>query len=416
MTFGYLLRDAGLAKPRVLVVGQGGNATGYARVLESLAGYLKDDFDLVYFAISDYGDVSRDTTWKLEINQMLGDKYGCLQLPGLLRKYRPDLVLMCDDLGFYELHEEALRHYEGITVVYCPIDTPVDSSRLRALSYADVVVTYTHFGFNMVSQAFEQERSRGVHVGSPRMYILPHGVETSQFYPLTSQPLQKQGLTRERRHARMSMFPDRPELQDAFIVLNANRNGQRKRVDITLEAFAEFAHGKPDVYLYLHMGMRDCGVDVLKLASEYSIMDRLLTTTRDRQRPRTNEIDLNLIYNSADVGLNTSSGEGWGLVAFEHAATGAAQVVPDHSACGELWRAEGICIPSKPETGNMPVVSAKTTAQVLEELYTSPVYLEDRSWQAYQYATSLEWRWQEIAKRWKELFHQELQRLEEKTH
>lgn len=46
---------------------------------------------------------------------------------------------------------------------------------------------------------------------------------------------------------------------------------------------------------------------------------------------------LNKVYNSADVGLNTCIGEGWGLVNTEHAATGVAQVVPDHTSLKEIF-------------------------------------------------------------------------------
>jgi hypothetical protein len=38
-------------------------------------------------------------------------------------------------------------------------------------------------------------------------------------------------------------------------------------------------------------------------------------------------------------------GEGWGLVSSEHGAAGAAQIVPDHTACAELWRGRGELIP-----------------------------------------------------------------------
>jgi len=46
--------------------------------------------------------------------------------------------------------------------------------------------------------------------------------------------------------------------------------------------------------------------------------------------------ELNLLYNACDVGLNTASSEGWGMVSFEHAATGAAQIVPRSWVCGEV--------------------------------------------------------------------------------
>lgn len=46
---------------------------------------------------------------------------------------------------------------------------------------------------------------------------------------------------------------------------------------------------------------------------------------------------LNQVYNSVDIGVNTCIGEGWGLVNTEHAATGVAQVVPDHTSLKEIF-------------------------------------------------------------------------------
>ena len=49
------------------------------------------------------------------------------------------------------------------------------------------------------------------------------------------------------------------------------------------------------------------------------------------------EQQINLLYNACDVGINTSMGEGWGLISFEHGATGAAQIVPAHTSFIENW-------------------------------------------------------------------------------
>ena len=38
-----------------------------------------------------------------------------------------------------------------------------------------------------------------------------------------------------------------------------------------------------------------------------------------------------------DIGVNTCIGEGWGLVNTEHAATGVAQLVPDHTSLKEIF-------------------------------------------------------------------------------
>src|SRR5437764_14900399 len=71
-------------------------------------------------------------------------------------------------------------------------------------------------------------------------------------------------------------------------------------------------------------------------------------------------------------------GEGWGLVSFEHGAAGAAQVVPDHTACAELWRGRAELIPPArsyvPEFSvlEMGEVSADGVARALEALYRDP--------------------------------------------
>ena len=61
-----------------------------------------------------------------------------------------------------------------------------------------------------------------------------------------------------------------------------------------------------------------------------------------------------LLMQSCDVGITTSMGEGWGLGTFEHAATGAAQIVPDHIGFSENWGANNAVI--IPCEGSYPVL------------------------------------------------------------
>src|ERR1043166_5032133 len=131
---------------------------------------------------------------------------------------------------------------------------------------------------------------------------------------------------------------DDAEHRDAFIVLNANRNMPRKRIDITMQGFAIFARDKPpNVKLYLHMATEDTGWNVVILAKRYGICDRLMMTQADNKRPQFSDEQLNLLYNACDVGITTTTGEGWGMVSFEHAATRAAQIVPRHTSLANLW-------------------------------------------------------------------------------
>jgi len=119
---------------------------------------------------------------------------------------------------------------------------------------------------------------------------------------------------------------------------------------------------------------------------------------------------LNLLYNACDVGTTTSMGEGWGLVSFEHGAAGAAQIVPDHSACAELWRGRAEMIPPArryiPEfsTLEMAEVSAEGTAQALDKLYADPQRRQQLAQAAFEAAQNPDYSWDAIAARFDDLF------------
>ncbi len=111
------------------------------------------------------------------------------------------------------------------------------------------------------------------------------------------------------------------------------------------------------------------------------------------------------------MGVNTSSGEGWGLVAFEHAAAaGAPQIVPRHSACAELWQDAGVFL-EPVATCRAPCalcegqdVSADALAASLARLYDDPCYRAERGRSAFRTATALRYRWDRIAAQWHDLF------------
>jgi glycosyltransferase involved in cell wall biosynthesis len=396
------------SKPRLLVVGQAVKPTGYARVLQSIAQELHTTFEILYFAINYRGE-PLDAGYRILPNQLMGDVLGREQLPAILQEFQPHLVFMCHDPGYYAVHEPALNLYRqknpaAKVLFYCPIEwEEMMPGTFASMASLDQLVLYTEFGSNVVQKAFAHELLRTQNLQAPPMSVLPHGLHTDVFYPLLTDD-----IAGSRRQARLQLFRERPELHDAFIVLNANRNCPRKRVDLTLRAFAEFARDKSDVYLYLHMGMRDSGYDVLELANQLRIRDRLLLTTEAEEKPSVSDEQLNLIYNACDAGINTSTGEGWGLVAFEHGATGAAQIVPEHSACAELWRAHGVLIPleQNAEVATEPgVVSLAGTIAALEQVYADRRQ-RNLSAQALAYVTKPEFSWRHIAGRWATLFQQ----------
>jgi glycosyltransferase involved in cell wall biosynthesis len=343
---------------RLLAVGEGLGASGYGRVMGSLLAELAGAFEVTLFAVDHRGPDSGFVRG----NRVAGDNYGVDQLPALLEEVDPDVVLLHRNAPFFTMHREALAASRASVVVYSPADRVVDS-----LAEADLVVFYTRAGLSAAG------------AGLPSVAVIPHGVDRTRFFPLPD----------ARRRLGWDLGPD------AFVVLNANRNIRRKRVEATMEGFASFSRGRPDAWLYLHMGMRDLGCDVAALAGSLGIADRLLTTGCPDGPPRVPDSHLNLIYNACDVGVNTASAEAFGLVSLEHAATGAAQIVPAVPAALELWGSAATLLEAPP--------SSDALAAALGRLYDDRRLLAERSRAAFEHASGERFSWPAIARQWEEL-------------
>jgi D-inositol-3-phosphate glycosyltransferase len=257
-------------------------------------------------------------------------------------------------------------------------------------------VTYTQFGQWVVRDANPILDTR----------IIPHGIDTKTFYQIE----QKRS---DFKNMFFAPYADKVgDMSDSFIVLNANRNQPRKKLDVTMKGFAKFARNKPsNVKIYMHCGIVDSSINVETLSNRYGISDRLIVSSTKRGVQVVPERRLNEIYNVADVGINSGLGEGWGLCNVEHAVTGAVQLVPSHSACRELFTGCGVLMNASEEfmfDNSLTVgrlVSSDEVAQKLEYLYRNSEERERIAKLGYDKFTSPEYSWSEIAKTWLELFN-----------
>jgi D-inositol-3-phosphate glycosyltransferase len=87
-------------------------------------------------------------------------------------------------------------------------------------------------------------------------------------------------------------------------------------------------------------------------------------------------------------------------VSFEHAATGAAQVVPDGGACAELWRDAGTLVPARPTARGGHEVAPIGVAAALARLYDDPGERARMASRAHARATDAGLAWPAIAERW----------------
>jgi glycosyltransferase involved in cell wall biosynthesis len=130
---------------------------------------------------------------------------------------------------------------------------------------------------------------------------------------------------------------------DAIVLLNANRNSQRKRLDLTIQGFTRALARNPRLHLMIatnlnpqtgaHYDIQRIYVEEIGLQGlDPAVAIRNLILV-DTSAPNViDDAGVNQMYNLADIGINTSDGEGFGLCQLEHLATGAPQVVT-HLPC-----------------------------------------------------------------------------------
>lgn len=395
-------------RARVLFVGHAGSPTGFARVLHSLLCGLADRYDVHHFGTNLRG-AAPACGWRVYDNGGGDGPGAAARAADLARTIEPDLLFVLDDVRgaarYRDLPESCGAACASVFHAIVDGRQPFALEDVAALAGFDSVVTCTQFGRAEIEAAARDVRARTAELRLPPMAVIPHGLDRDLFRPVG------------RRHARRVLFPDRRDLDDAFIALNANRNQRFKRIDITMEGFARFARGRPPgVFLYLHMATAAAGPGVAPLADALGIRDRLLVTTAGDRHPELSSERLNLVYSACDVGVNTSEGEGWGLVSFEHAAAGAAQIVPRHTACAELWAGAALFL--EPVTADAAegdrragrTVTPDAVAEALERAYRDRRRLGELSRAAYRNATRADRQWSHVREAWDRHFQALLSR------
>ena len=391
-----------MTKPKLLWCGDIVAMTGFARVTENVLQRICDQYEVVVLSHNWWGDPTPlQSKYKMypSSNRFQTAPFGEDRIREVVEKEKPDIIFSINDMWIIneqykrikDLHDQKLFKFVG----YAPMDSYGWTGCLdETANDWDGVISYTEFGAH--------EFIRGG-IKKP-ITIIPHGITANQFYPMDKAEARK----------RLSLK------DNIFIVFNGNRNQFRKRIDITVEGFAKFAKDKPDTQLYLHMGLKDQGWDIMPLFARAMQREGLdpngrIILTAQTQGPPNVEVDfLNTIYNAVDVGVNTCKGEGWGLVSHEHAACRVAQVVPDHTSCKEIFEGYGRlirCDHVDVDTNysrEMPCPSSDHLAEVLTDLYQSKEKREAIAELCYLRATDERFNWDTIAHQFGEVFQEVL--------
>lgn len=385
-------KGMGKKKIKVLVIADGGCTTGFATVSHNIFKNLSpEEYDVSHLAVNYRGD-PHNLWWKLYPASLQGDALGYNRIQEFSENDF-DLVYILNDIWVIDNYLGLIKQYwKRIPKIICYY--PVDSELLprEVFTHSDIVsqyVTYTEFA---------KKESELIYKGEVK--VIAHGVDKETFYPMQATKKQIKSL----------LFAGADDvINDSFIILNANRNQQRKQTDIALMGFALFAEDKDNVWYFHHAGLKEHGWDVLRLVAHLGIEDKMLYSNASYGKQQIPESQLNLTYNATDVGLNTASGEGWSLTNHEHAVTGAPQIVGDHSALKELYEGVGLLLPTRYKRfafhGTLhSYTTPEDVAEALNLLYHDRELMAELGKKGQERFSQPQYEWKAIAEEWDNLF------------
>lgn len=263
----------------------------------------------------------QDASIKIYCNDGYGDP---LLLRRLIEAEKPDAILHFTDPRFwgwlYNMEHEIRRK---LPLMYLNIwdDIPDPMWNKEAYASCDLLMAISKqtYGINQrVLQRFSQSTPQH------RITYVPHGINTEMFYPIQNGDKQWDSLQTEMRKIR-------GENANKFVVMWNNRNIHRKHPGDVVLAYKHMCqlidnaggNAAEDCLLLMHTQPIDPnGTDltavVSELCNDYPVMfsDKIIPGE-----------GLNILYNVADVVLNITSNEGFGLGTAEAMAAGTPIVV-----------------------------------------------------------------------------------------
>ncbi len=392
-----------MKKIRLLWIGDSPSvSTGFGRVSQGvLEGLLATArYQVAILGINQpIGDPHRyEGMFRIYPAQSKGNVYGFNRVQEVIEKEQPQIIVINNDLW---ICQEYVKHIpaKNSVITYSPVDAlPVQISWLDVLEGVGAkITTYTEFARTGILAAKQLKDD---------VEIVGHGVDVDEFYPIEDARSFMSGMA-----------------NDAFIIQNVNRNQPRKRLDLYLKSAQIWLErlsktDRESVCFYYHGAVKDVGYNLIDLAKRWNIDDRLMITDQKSITPASG-VELRTlckIYNCANVHVMTSVGEGYGLSPLESAACGVAQILPNHSACKELWenKAPLIDIASWDVlTGGINteggVIDVEHLADIYDDLYRNRDKLQTYAKLAYEYVQQEQFSWNYVAKRFDKMITSHLE-------
>lgn len=286
------------------------------------------------------------------------------------------------------------------TIIYFPADHKLIPAFVKDLEFFDAIVTYNEYSRAAVLRLNPALRGR--------VKVIPHGTNTTDFYPARwSEPDKVESFRNE-------YFGDNAK---KFIVTSVNRNQPRKDFPTLILGFNEYHKQNPDSFLYLHTNPNDpMGHDLRAVLMQTSLQEGIdfALPPKHLQNHKFSVDQLNLVYNASDVFATTTLGEGWGLTVTEAMATGTPVICPLNTSFTEITdcgtrayvlenQYPGFCSNFDNVIREMSDFDevAEKLAEVQHDINTNSPVLTSKVDKALQYVQSL--TWESIGKKWVEL-------------
>jgi glycosyltransferase involved in cell wall biosynthesis len=259
------------------------------------------------------------------------DADGILTYPGLNHPYgndiidahalylEPDLVITLIDPWVLDTIKYGALNWAAWVPVDC---APMLPANKDVLEHAKWIFAMSRFG---------EEQIRAAGLGDKCFYV-PHGVDTELFKP------------EDRDEARRKIGTLlKIDLTGKYLVVmnSANKGGMpsRKGFSEAIRAFKIFSDAHPEALLYIHTDKEGISGEHLPTIIEAVGLDPMKVYFAPHYRYLMGLLPpqyLNDVYNAADVFLQPSHGEGFGIPIVEAQAAGCPVIVTDFSAMPEL--------------------------------------------------------------------------------
>lgn len=405
------MSESKLGSKKIVLLFSAGRESGFGRNAYQIAeGLYTQGWDITLLDRNE-GITIRFDTKKIATIKSINDSASINFLANVVTEVAASIILLFTDFPDFEMYDEVLWKIspKPILIGYAPIDGElVGLPNAGALGKVDKLVVFTNDAKNEIERIVSSIPIETKWLDKWPT-IIGHPFDSNKFFPIIKN--NSNPASERLNEARKLLFTNQPNLQNSFIVLNGNGAWLRKCIHLTIEGFALFAKDKLDtVKLCLPTYWKNTkeNVWIKQMVIENGIENRMVQAPVGyNETNRLTDYQLNLLYNACDVGINTAGGEGWGLVSFEHAATGAAQIVPGLAGMQEIWGEAPIYLQNTEPIlmGNKyhwKVSTAVNIAETLEVLYSDKPNREQIGTACYHKVNEEQFKPENIAQQWNE--------------